>query len=312
MTRHCTNTMYTRNCILCDSHRKVTIANRMKPGPQLPTVICLNCSLVYSDPMPDEKEYYSFYSYDYEKYYGKNTAGAPNKAILPEVLEKLLQFIEPSDKTYLEIGPGRGNVLWHASRHFKEAIGIEPSIEFAEYLEKELKLTIKHGFFEEVIQNLDTKFHIVGMYHVLEHFYNPDATILKIKQLLTPDGYMVIEVPNILKPFRSLDRYFLRFVHPFNFSPFTLTKLLKKHGFEIIYIDDAGIDWKQPQNIKLIAKKSANSTIKVDYISANKAEEVIEILTNYRNYYKKKLWFKYSLFIFKRRTIKFLKKVYFF
>ena len=58
--------------------------------------------------------------------------------------------------------------------------------------------------------------------------------------LLADGGILAVEVPNILKPFRSLDRYFLRYVHPSSFSPLTLETMLQKHGFQQRFVDEGG------------------------------------------------------------------------
>ena len=75
------------------------------------------------------------------------------------------------------------------------------------------------------------RFNLIVMIHVLEHFYDVNRAIVKCRDLLTDNGYLFIEVPNILKPFRSLDHYFLRYVHPVNYSPYTIKLLLSRHGF---------------------------------------------------------------------------------
>lgn len=298
-----------RNCILCGSDNKEVISKAMKPGPQLQTVICRECSLVYSDPMPLEDIYYSFYSYDYERYYGNSTAGRPSWTKFPLVLEKFFKLVDPSELTYLEIGPGRGNVLWHAAKHFRNTLGVEPSVEFAELLKSELGLNAEQGVFEVVMQDRNEHYNVIGMYHVLEHLYDPGVAISKVKDLLTEDGYFIIEVPNILKPFKSLDHYFLRYVHTFNFSPYTLSSLLKKHGFDIIYWDDAGEDWKTPQNITMIARKTRDSKEwQIANIPPDGSAQVVEILKQYRNRFAKCLWLRYRVFALRKQSMNIIKR----
>ena len=99
------------------------------------------------------------------------------------------------------------------------------------------------------------KFDVVTMFHVLEHFYEPIAALTRIQQqLLVTDGLVVIEVPNILKPFRSLDRYFLRYVHLFQYSLQTLRLLLAKCGFVILTVDEGSDDWRNPQSLFVVAQ----------------------------------------------------------
>lgn len=110
---------------------------------------------------------------------------------------------------------------------------------------------------------------------------------------MTENGFIFIEVPNILKPFRSLDHYFLRYVHLVNFSPETLKRFFAKHGFQTIYMDSAGNRGPAPKNIRLVAKKVEKET-----------ENKVQVQQNYKSV-KRKLnfkrieWLLYGQFHFK-------------
>jgi len=287
-----------RSCRICASTQNQEIANSMRSGPQLKTVICSDCSLVFTNPLPSQDNYYAFYANDYEKHYGKSTASQPIQ-IQPDFFAKLSTYKDFKNSDFLEIGPGRGNVIFHAAKLFKSVLGVEPSEKFSEYLENDLKIptltTTGENFFETNTKTFD----VVAMFHVLEHIYDPNIAFQGIRKALNKDGIVVIEVPNVMKPFRNLDHYFLRFVHPFNFSPFTLSTLLIKNGFEIIHLEDGENEWIKPENILVFAKKIEQYDFHFDRNTAqNEVVKVLKTWKNYRIYFENTLkskWFYLDL-----------------
>lgn len=307
MSKYATE-LVSRNCIICGSNDFVKVSAHMRKGPQLTTVVCKHCSLVFSNPVPSQEVYYSFYANDYERYYGKSTASKPHASVRPVIFSILEKFIDSKSSDYLEIGPGRGLTLYHAQKLFKSVMGVEPSIDFTNILVNEFKLNVINNTFEEFMAAPHHAVDVVSMFHVLEHIYDPYTALMSIRDILRENGLIVIEVPNILKPFRNLDFYFLRFVHLYNFSPTSLKNLLVKCGYETVYEDDGGSDWFSPQNITIIAKKlkpeeKENTTFK------GEANSVVDTLNKYRVLYKSSLRYKWFLFDKTRIPLKYYRKV---
>lgn len=308
MSNRYSNKLINRDCILCGSADLSQVSTKMRNGPQLITSICKQCSLIYTNPIPTSDVYYSFYTNDYEKYYGKSTASKPHAIQEPLIFSSIKNFIDINHSDYLEIGPGRGLTLYHANKLFRSAKGIEPSIDFTNLLTKTYGLKVENNTFENFMASPRDKVDVVSMFHVLEHIYDPYKGLMDIRNILREDGLVVIEVPNILKPFRNLDTYFLRFVHLYNFSPLTLRGLLEKCGFNILYEDDGGDDWSSPQNILVIARKAELRKISLDHLR-NEADEVLSALQRYREFYSTSLKFKWFLFDSTRTPIKYYRKV---
>jgi len=258
--------------------------------------------------MPSEEVYYSFYEKDYERYYGKSTASKPNTTVEPPVFSVLQKYINIPSAVYLEVGPGRGLTLFHANRLFRKAMGVEPSLQFAKLLKENYGLQVTVGTVEKFVTDFKEKVDVIGMFHVLEHIYDPCASLIQMRDVMKENGLLVIEVPNILKPFRNLDSYFLRFVHPFNFSPTSLRNLLVKCGFEVLYVETGGDDWRAPQNITMIARKVA---FKADIVLSEPGEylKVIHILDAYRVWFNNSLRYKWMLFNLTRKPLKYFRKI---
>ncbi len=249
-----------RRCPLCTSASHQVISRSMQHRLDLTTVICRECGFVFTNPVPPRSLYERFYRDAYATYYGPIAPrpGAQNRRICPQATSRRLDWIESErglkGTRLLELGPGQGLFLWWARQRGASVLGVEPSKDFCQTL-REAGLPYRGCTLEDLTATEAGAPDVVVMFHVLEHFYDPNSGLAACHKLLAPGGLLAIEVPNILKPYRSLDRYFLRYVHLSNFSLQTLEAFLHKHGFALEFVDEGGRDWRQPQSTFVIARK---------------------------------------------------------
>ena len=264
----------------------IKLSDRMQYKLDLTTVICNQCSFVFANPIPTKESYDRFYQTTYSVYYG-GIASRPEgdkRLHIPVGIKRRIEQIEQiraiSSRTLLEIGPGNGLFLWWASQKGCQVAGIEPSEDFCSRIQAE-GLTCFHDLIENIDPSKLVKYDFVVMLHVLEHFIDPNSVLRRCRDLLKDNGLIVIEVPNILRPYRSLDRYFLRYVHLSYFSPQTLTLILRKHGFGVVFADNGDHDRLNPANLFVIAQKSEiiDGTLIQTMPNAN---EVYHFLKRYR------------------------------
>lgn len=202
----------------------------------------------------------------------------------------------------LDVGPGQGRILWWAQRRGAVVMGVEPSPLLSRDLVN-LGLPCACSSFENLPMPTSNKIDIIVMSHVLEHFYDPNTALEKCRTILADNGILVIEVPNILKPFRSLDRYFLRYVHPSAFSLQTLQAMLEKHGFRVQFIHEIEDNWHSPPGLFAIAYPD-NEIAQDNSLPEQTADEVSRILKNYRRrwvYYLGTAWHVHRVFLKARR-----------
>jgi SAM-dependent methyltransferase len=302
-----TSKLVERSCPSCGGDKHQLVSQHMQHELNLNTVICTTCGFVFTNPLPEKSVYELFYTEAYADYYGhiavRSLGNYRNQ--IPGFMQQRIDWISGVKKLtgrrLLEVGPGQGLFLGCAQQSGADVVGIEPSRAFFETLQED-GLPCVFGSLEQVDLTELGSFDVIVMIHVLEHFYDPNVALKRIWRLLNEDGLLVLELPNILKPFRSLDRYFLRYVHPSSFSPHTLDALLKKHGFEVEFMDAGGTDWRTPQNLFVIAQKK-NLSFQPS-ISPENWEEVILQLRKYQRawcYWGQYRWMIYQMYITTRR-----------
>ena len=130
----------------------------------------------------------------------------------------------------LDFGCGAGNLLrsFSNSRADFNLFGYDLD-------DRELKnLNAVKNFNKLFVGELNTnlKFDLISMSHTLEHITNPKETLRQLRGLLSPEGYLVIAVPDCsLDPFKLLIAD-----HCSHFSVKTLGSFLMDAGFEVVEI----------------------------------------------------------------------------
>lgn len=156
-----------------------------------------------------------------------------------------------SDKKYLEklqtlsqgecvceIGCGEGRTLEVATSFFDRVIGIEPAKKQALMAQEKIgkKGVVKNEFFS-ADTNLEKKVDAFYSKMVFEHLENPKSVLERMFDCLKPGGVGWINVPNGQRIFDQNLYHLFSFVHLQYYTPFSLSLLAHKIGFEIIEID---------------------------------------------------------------------------
>jgi 2-polyprenyl-3-methyl-5-hydroxy-6-metoxy-1,4-benzoquinol methylase len=225
----------TKNTICPHSDRRVLFRYD-----QANLIYCNACGFVFSDRFvrikPDIKKYEGFYE--------EESAARFNWAM--EVLVRLFRFsrafqismLAPKAKTILDVGSGRGWMLFYLRKYFGfiRTAGTQISRNAVEFSRKKLGLEI----FDRDLLDVDfggSRFDTITIWHVLEHVAKAEETVWRIRDLLKPGGLFVVEVPNFCswtsgwtgKYWLGLDlEYHITF-----FTPFALIALLEKYQFKI-------------------------------------------------------------------------------
>ena len=240
-------------CPLCNSNDLTEVSNIDRNGNPLKTDMCQSCGHVFSNPPPKRKDLELFYKKNYRADY-KGTLHPKKKHILRsgqraiERYKQIKPYLENKDKI-LEIGSGSGEFLFLLQEKGYTIKGVEPNVGFAEFSRKNYNLDILVDKLEKVsIERSQWDF--IFLYHVLEHLLDPIESLKHISGMLSQDGFLNLEVPNIEAKFHSPKRLF-HFAHLHNFSLEGLVFSLNKANLGVIKIKIM----PKTEHINIICKK---------------------------------------------------------
>ncbi len=91
------------------------------------------------------------------------------------------------------------------------------------------------GKFEEVKIG-ESNFDIILTFHSMEHMNQPALVVQKMKSLLSPQGTLVVEVPNFLHVVDKMPYYSIFHQHISMFTKHSLIGLFHRHGFRLDHV----------------------------------------------------------------------------
>jgi SAM-dependent methyltransferase len=243
------------SCPLCGDSEGVVVGKRARFGMAVRNVCCATCATVYVSPRPSASAMAEYYRSTYRKHYGSvGYIGPDGRRAAPgdEGYEAALQhWHEPQADNALALGetPSGARVLEIGCRHGRtlelmrerrriEPFGVEPGEAEAEQA-RAAGITCFTGSLEE-FEPGEQRFDQIQWFHVLEHVHEPLRALVRLRSWLSPEGRMLIEVPNVYQPYGSLEGNFFQNVHLVSYSPRTLPALLKRAGLVPTRVVDGG------------------------------------------------------------------------
>jgi len=226
--------MVKNKCIVCKSTKYGTFYEGI--------FRCRECGHTFSDLDLNYRQLSKIYSNKY--FFGEeyNNYLADRNTIeknFKQRLKVLETFLVPDKHKYLlEIGCAYGFFLNMVYNRFEKVLGFDINKEGVLYARKELNVDAINGNFLEYDFG-DRTFDIVAMWDTIEHFNNPDLLFNKISNITGVGALITITTGDIDSLNSRVRGNKWRLIHPpthlHYFSKKTITKLLNKYGFEIIY-----------------------------------------------------------------------------
>jgi 2-polyprenyl-3-methyl-5-hydroxy-6-metoxy-1,4-benzoquinol methylase len=232
-------------CPLCSCSRSRFFDRRLFRGFPVENRICVDCGLVFQSPRMTENERAVYYQAEYRRSY-QGVEGPITRDIVVQTAraEALIAFIHPkvtSIERCLDIGCSTGLILKNFQNQFGcLPVGIEPGNAYRTY-------ALGNGInvyqsLEEMERAREDRFDMIIMSHVLEHVQNPVGYLDYLrKSVLTPEGWLLIEVPNLY----AHDSF--EVAHLFAFTPHSLKEVLRKGSFTV----DKAKEHGQPNSLLL-------------------------------------------------------------
>lgn len=151
----------------------------------------------------------------------------------------------------LDVGCGKGEFLHLAKKNGWDGIGIEASIELAQYARQTYGIQVLEGNLEDIDFD-DNLFDAVTLNMVLEHIDYPNSLLKEIDRILKPNGLVFVEVPNVRSFLLSMITIYYRLKgldwspllsplhwphHCYGYSRRSLRVLFEQNGFQPVRIN---------------------------------------------------------------------------
>lgn len=143
-----------------------------------------------------------------------------------------------SEKKLLDIGCGTGDFLQTAKNNNWDIFGIEPNKQARNIANTKTKDSVFDV--DKLLEFNASSFDVITLWHVLEHLPNLEEQTQIFKNLLKPNGTLIIAVPN----YKSYDAQFYKAYwaaydaprHLWHFNKQSISKLFSKVSMEVLKI----------------------------------------------------------------------------
>lgn len=272
------------SCPLCQSESLRGFAiDTVRKGPHISRVQCLNCQLVFANPMADSKELTDYYTHYYEK---ERYEAVDYKKLILDLFHRIAglneaeirkeaRFLNKMEKgsKFLDVGCGLGLGLAYADQFNCELHATEFDSGALEFVQSHFSVKTFQGDIWEA-EYPNSYFDFIHISHVIEHVLDPKAYISEMKRILKPGGYIAIGTPNMSSNLYRFHRWsrLLRLQvpdvidgleHTFIFPKPLLRELCEAQGLvvEDHYTQNLGEKFSNLVGYKIPLKKKLNRLI---------------------------------------------------
>ncbi len=196
--------------------------------------ICRNCGFVFASPVLPEEKILLFYekmsNYEHPQSDGLRPQAEKNQIL--RYFELINKRFPPAFKgKALDIGCATALGLSLFRSRGWDVVGLDPSPKCVELSKKYYDVRVINGFFSPQLLEKEKPFDLIILCHVLEHLLQPDKVIKELGDLLSEEGVVYIEVPNLLKPYAP--KCYFGFEHVNFFTPTSLANIAEANGFAV-------------------------------------------------------------------------------
>ncbi len=238
-------------CAVCGSTSRTHLgwrggsAHHDGKGERIEIVRCSSCTHLYPHPMPfPVGEVGSLYD-DPEEYFSAHDVEQKKRHAID--LMRIVESKLGRRGAFLDVGCGRGELLWAAREEQWKFHGVDPSSAHLEWARKNLGVEGLLGTIETINFPAES-FDVVIMGGVIEHLYDPFRTLQEVWRVLKPDGMFYFDAPNEDALYSRMGNLYLRMqrrdwvinlaptfppYHVQGFNPISLKRLLERAGFRV-------------------------------------------------------------------------------
>lgn len=223
-------------CEICRSTAAKPVRCRVTlvSGTEYDLVECLDCGVMYVQPLPTDEALAAFYSAEYfdferNKYEGRGRAFAR-------------RYLKGRPRArFLDLGCATGFFLNGVGRESGwDVYGVDIGESAVRFARSELGLDVRHGELPDAGFPAG-HFAFIHVSNILEHARQPARVLAECRRILAPGGRLFLSIPNGDVDSRDLIRFFRQEGQParsksghiFFFPARTLRRVIADTGFEI-------------------------------------------------------------------------------
>jgi len=234
-------------------------------------VRCRGCGLLRTWPPPDAQTLSSLYGSP--DYYDARSMGASSEAAWVGRAGEIVGSLPRRPSSVLDFGAGEGHLVHALRARGLGAQGVEPFPAGRQAARERYGLEL----LDEVPAN--RHFDLVTLVHALEHVPEPVSTLVRLKDVLEPQGLAFIEVPNAASVDMrrsSRRREILDLpVHLFHFAPDTLVRVIERAGLKVLDLrlsNPDALEWLLARRRPREAPPSAEPSVPASVAAAPSGE----------------------------------------
>jgi SAM-dependent methyltransferase len=241
---------------------------------------CSTCCHCYLKLIPDQNTIDFLYSnyYHYPSPLKGRFKPERDDHFLKFFEEQIAPLCEENNLTsVLEVGCYDGYILYHLQKNGYVVTGYDPSK--GALIGQEYGVNIIREFFDsEKLLNQNRTFDVVISRHFIEHVISPRDWINQLKQVLNPNGFIVVETPNISFHLKQGLVEVFSLQHLQAFSSYSLNYTLEKAGFLTKTLEET------PNNLIVLATQGKSSNQKKMSTWTSTVQQFDQKLEVNRNY----------------------------
>jgi SAM-dependent methyltransferase len=211
-------------------------------------VLCTTCGLLMRRRLPGRDELEEIYAPEYFALdvnhpvdgYADYIGDAERYRETARRRLALLERFVPAHGKLLDVGAAAGFFVAEARRAGWDAEGVDVAAHVVEWGRRELGAPLRVGG----IADVDDTYAVVTMWDYIEHSLDPAGDLARAHELLAPDGVVALSTGDrdSLAARISGKRWHLLTPrhHNFFFSASTLTRLLGRSGFDVVWLGHPG------------------------------------------------------------------------
>jgi len=222
--------------------------------PSVKVVKCKRCSLIYPNPMAIPTDAQLQKNYGEPDQYFPDQSCSGNLGFYKKLIDEL-SCLKKEKGRFLDVGCGRGKLVYAAGINGWQAEGIDTSHSFIDYARKQFDINVKAAKLENM-NYPDESFDAICLASVLQHVQEPYELMMEINRILKKDGILYMQNINNAALIYKLGDFYHRLsgrkittcLSPLNpsyqiygFSPKSTREICRRTNFKIIKIAIRGI-----------------------------------------------------------------------